>query len=213
MRVVSRHDRAPGTSGVCDTQYTYNSVRISGVIGVRGMPGPTYGDREIALNTMGGSGGGAGGSHYVYNYSGINTTGGAGGGGGGSVSIICAGAILVQGGQIDVSGGNGGKGRFFDAYKAVGGTGWDRTAGGGGGGAGGSLALISGADILVTGGLLDASGGAGGERGNVGAAERDGLDRARRVGARREGMDQGRGSPGRRRVRPSDSACPRLPRG
>jgi hypothetical protein len=160
--------QAPGTSGICDTQYTYNSVRLSGVIGVRGMPGPTYGDREIAVNTMGGSGGGAGGSHYTYYYSGTNTTGGAGGGGGGSVSIICAGAILVQGGIIDVSGGNGGKGRFFDAYKAVGGTGWDRTSGGGGGGAGGSLALISGANVLVTGGQLDASGGDGGPRGNDG---------------------------------------------
>jgi len=160
--------QAPGTGGTCDTQYTYNAIRLSGVIGVRGMPGPIYGDREIAVNTMGGSGGGAGGSAYHYNYAGNNASGGAGGGGGGSVSIICAGAILVQGGVIDVSGGEGGKGFFWDAYKTVGGSGWDRTNGGGGGGAGGSLALISGADILITGGILSAAGGAGGLRGNDG---------------------------------------------
>ena len=161
---------ADGSAGNCDTQYTYNQFSLSGVVGVRGQPGPVYGDRLIDTNTMGGSGGGAGGAHYQYNYSGANSSGGAGGGGGGHVSIIAAGPILVQGGEIDASGGNGGKGRFYDAYKAVGSSGWGRNTGGGGGGAGGSIALISGAQMVLTSGVLNAAGGAGGERGTAGTS-------------------------------------------
>ncbi len=42
-----------------------NWTRNSSVIGVRGMPGPTYGDREVNLITLGGSGGGAGGTQHA----------------------------------------------------------------------------------------------------------------------------------------------------
>ena len=43
---------------------------------------------------------------------------------------------------------------------------WNTVSGGGGGGAGGSISLVSGGDINLTGGLLDARGGAGGIRGS-----------------------------------------------
>ncbi|MHC4940319.1 MAG: hypothetical protein ACYTHK_15350 [Planctomycetota bacterium] len=161
--------QTPGTSGTCDNQYTYNQISLSSVIGVRGYPGPTYGDREIDYVNMGGSGGGAGGAHYQYYYAASASAGGGGGGGGGSLSIISAGSIFVQGGQIDVSGGSGGNGRYFNAYPSTGST-WGRSTGGGGGGAGGSLALISGAEILLTAGIVDARGGRGGARGNAGSS-------------------------------------------
>jgi hypothetical protein len=92
--------------------------------------------------------------------------GGSGGGGGGSISIVASGPILVSsGGIIDATGGNGGNGRIIIQSQP---NSWQSTSGGGGGGAGGSISLISGDAITVTGGLLDARGGNGGLRSDVG---------------------------------------------
>jgi hypothetical protein len=157
---------AQGQGGNCDNSYCYNTIRLSSVVGVRGQPGPAYGDNTVETNNMGGSGGGAGGAHYTYYYSQVAKSGGAGGGGGGSVTIISAGNIFIQSGVIDASGGDGGNGLLFDAYKACcNSSGWGRNIGGGGGGAGGTIALISGADIDLTASTIDASGGSGGARG------------------------------------------------
>jgi len=158
-----------GTGGVCDTQYPYNRVSLSSVIGVRSMPGPIYGDRIMETNNMGGSGGGAGGAHHQYLYAQSVSSGGAGGGGGGSLTIVCAGDILLFG-RVDASGGAGGKGRLYNAYPSGGSTNWHRVPGGGGGGAGGSIGLISGANINMTGSAISAAGGIGGARGNAGTS-------------------------------------------
>jgi len=70
----------PGSKGNCGTGSW--PTRLAGVIGVRGQPGPAYGDRLVELNNMGGSGGGSAGANYSYQ-PGTNFAGGAGGGGGG----------------------------------------------------------------------------------------------------------------------------------
>ncbi|MHC4974921.1 MAG: hypothetical protein ACYTG3_21610, partial [Planctomycetota bacterium] len=137
----------------------------SSIIGVRGAPGPLYGDREVEFVLLGGSGGGAGGAQhgYVTSYTSIPAAGGGGGGGGGSVAIFAAGTIQVPGGLIDASGGDGGKGTIHNGYSY--GANYPtylQASGSGGGGSGGTLVLISGNDINVTAGILDARGGAGG---------------------------------------------------
>jgi len=156
----------PGTPGACWSGGAW-PVRLAGVIGVRGMPGPVYGDREIVTNIMGGSGGGGGGGSFFY-ISGTPFAGGAGGGGGGSLTIVAAGDINAPGGRIDASGGDGGMGAVNDLRPA---SNWDKAGGAGGGGAGGSIALISGASINLTGAIVDASGGAEGARGNTGTTQ------------------------------------------
>lgn len=159
----------PGTAGPsCSVYGTPNSS----VIGARGMPGPKYGDRT-ARDWIGGSGGGGGGS--VGEHSGAigayGTSGGGGGGGGGFFEIVSAGSILVTaGGQITTAGGRGGAGylepnispQYGTTYQSS----WNTVTGGGGGGAGGTISLVSGGDIKVLGGLLDARGGTGGLRGS-----------------------------------------------
>jgi hypothetical protein len=146
------------------------NIPNSGVVGVRGLPGPTYGDREADLIKMGGSGGGAGGSihtHLTAN-GGDVSTGGTGGGGGGHLEISAAAGIRVTG-RITVAGGAGGKGVIRKnttvPQGGLEGTGWETISGSGGGGAGGSLRLVTTADIFLSGvGVLDARGGAGGGR-------------------------------------------------
>jgi hypothetical protein len=151
-----------GSSGnPCDT---ICGVRPDGVIGVRGQPGPTYGDRELADILLGGSGGGAGGSNANWNTP-KTQAGGSGGGGGGFISIIASGAIVLTGGTIDATGGDGGQGMIVFQSAA---NGWQSTSGGGGGGAGGAISLISGDAINATGGILDARGGKGGPRSDNG---------------------------------------------
>ncbi len=144
-----------GTFGKCSRWGLANS----GVIGVRGAPGPTYGDRE-ALDGTGGSGGGAGGAMNGWsNAQNAVGSGGGGGGGGGFLEILAAGSVSVTG-RIDVSGGDGGTGDFWSWTTNV----WTVSTGGGGGGSGGTLSIISGAGLDLTGGMLDATGGAGGPR-------------------------------------------------
>jgi len=152
---------ADGTPGNCGP--TSWPTRLAGVIGVRGQPGPMYGDRLIEENNMGGSGGGSGGANYSYQ-PGTHFSGGAGGGGGGSLTIVSAGAIMVQGGVIDASGGDGGKGGLKNIYPSGTSTNWDKITGGGGGGAGGTIALISGDQIDLSAAQIDAAGGLGGPR-------------------------------------------------
>jgi len=154
---------APGTGGGC---FDTCGVRNSSVIGVRGEPGDTYGDRETADVLFGGSGGGGGGSCNVWGGPKAQA-GGGGGGGGGSISIVASGAILVSGGKIDASGGDGGKGAIVTQSQP---NNWHSTSGSGGGGAGGLISLISGDAINLTSAVLDASGGAGGERSSVGTS-------------------------------------------
>jgi hypothetical protein len=149
---------AIGSKGTCHGG-TF-AMKNSGIVGIRGQPGPIYGDRDVFQITWGGSGGGAGGSTGQRNTPG-KSAGGGGGGGGGSLTIIASGSILAAGGVIDASGGDGGDGAFQN---------WNNSSsnsiiqGAGGGGAGGSLVLISGDDINLTASILDASGGAGGAR-------------------------------------------------
>jgi hypothetical protein len=164
-----RHNigQAPGTGGRCGPSNW--PTKLSSVIGVRSTPGPAYGDREIIDNNMGGSGGAAAGAMFNYYPTG-NHSGGSGGGGGGSVQIVSAGDIIIQGGRIDVSGGNGGKGEVRDAYPQFN-YGWYNATGGGGGGAGGTLALMSGGNLVMTSATIDAAGGGGGARGNAGTAQ------------------------------------------
>ncbi|MHC4410552.1 MAG: hypothetical protein ACYS0F_16300, partial [Planctomycetota bacterium] len=157
---------AEGTAGACASSMTW-PVRVSSVIGVRSMPGATYGDREVIDNNMGGSGGGSGGANFAWS-SQYGRGGGGGGGGGGSIQIVAASSILLQGGRIDASGGDGGRGAVSSTNSSQN---WDKAMGGGGGGAGGSIVLISGGEMALTGGALDASGGAGGVRGNVGTTK------------------------------------------
>ena len=135
----------------------------SSVIGLRGMPGSTYGDRELLDITAGGSGAGSGGGiHGWYNSGGGVASGGGGGGGGGFLEVVAAGSIVVAGGTITVAGGDGGKG----AFQSLNGGSWTRVAGSGGGGAGGGLSLISTNGLDLAGAIIDARGGTGGERPN-----------------------------------------------
>ena len=146
-----------GTPGACQVNW---GVANSSLIGVRGQPGPIYGDREVFDVLMGGSGGGAGGnSHGWYNSAGGVASGGGGGGGGGFLEVIAAGQIIVSG-AIDVSGGAGGKGAFISQNGGS----WTKVAGSGGGGSGGALSLVSGQGVNLTTAVLDARGGAGGPR-------------------------------------------------
>ncbi len=160
---------AIGTAGPSCSNY---GTPNSSVIGARGVPGPVYGDRK-ALDWMGGSGGGGGGSvgEHSNAIGAYGTSGGAGGGGGGFFEIVAAGSIQVtSGGKISVAGGQGGAGflepnispQYGMTYQSA----WNTVTGGGGGGAGGTISLVSGGDISVVGGLLDARGGAGGIRGS-----------------------------------------------
>ncbi|MHC4974766.1 MAG: hypothetical protein ACYTG3_20815, partial [Planctomycetota bacterium] len=86
---------APGTPGpACSSSNSAGGgtpgrwTKNSSVIGVRGQPGPTYGDRIVELTLLGGSGGGAGGAQHTNTSWATTGTapGGAGGGGGGSVA-------------------------------------------------------------------------------------------------------------------------------
>jgi len=150
-----------GTAGpACGINW---NVPNSQVIGVRGRPGPVYGDRLLVVVLMGGSGGAAGGSISSYQFVGTSSSGGAGGGGGGFLDIVASGNIIVSG-VITVAGGNGGKGVIVNQGSA----GWDQASGSGGGASGGALSLISGSDLVLTGSTLTASGGAGGVSPEVG---------------------------------------------
>jgi len=151
---------ATGSDGNCASGYTF-ATKNSGVVGVRGMPGPLYGEPLVIDILWGGSGGGSGGATYDFGGSGLGQSGGAGGGGGGSVTIISAGSIIATAGKIDVSGGKGGDGQVVSVAAPP-----PTLTGGGGGGSGGCLVLISGSEITVSAvaGVLDASGGAGGAR-------------------------------------------------
>jgi len=166
---------APGTPGPACAQGSSAGTsptrwaKNSSVIGVRGQPGDTYGDREVIAVLWGGSGGGGGGSQHIYiSFAAGASSGGGGGGGGGSLAIFAAGSILVSGGIVDASGGDGGRGVLVSPYSPQ--PAWRKATGGGGGGSGGSLVLISGSDINVAAGILDASGGTGGVRANVGTS-------------------------------------------
>ncbi|MGQ0612654.1 MAG: hypothetical protein ACT4PV_02735 [Planctomycetaceae bacterium] len=141
------------------------NVPNGSVIGVRGRPGPVYGDRLLVTVLMGGSSGAAGGSISAYQFVGTASSGGAGGGGGGIVEIIASGNIVVSG-VITVAGGSGGQGVIVNQ----GSTGWDQVSGSGGAAAGGGLALISGSDLVLTGALLDARGGVGGLSPEIGTS-------------------------------------------
>jgi len=151
---------APGTVGTGCSQIS--GISNSGVIGVRGEGGATYGDREIITVTYGGSGGGAGGAVYAWGGNAKQQSGAGGGGGGGSIAIVSAGPILLTGAIIDASGGDGGKGNI----QFGGSSNWYSVAGGGGGGGGGTIALISGAGISTAGAFITAAGGNGGARGD-----------------------------------------------
>jgi hypothetical protein len=128
---------------------------------VRGQPGTVHGDAELFDITWGGSGGGAGGATANYSTYNCNTAGGAGGGGGGMFTLASAGAIVVQTGRIDVSGGDGGAGAYVQ-YAWYGSYGYYMLSGGGGGGSGGGICLISGDSIIATSTSFDATGGIGG---------------------------------------------------
>jgi len=157
---------APGTAGPRCSLFV--NVRLSGVIGVRSQPGAIYGDRDVELVIVGGSGGGAAGATNVYNFGTNQQAGGGGGGGGGSITIIASGTIIANGGVIDATGGNGGRGNVKNGSTSPSFV-WNGVAGGGGGGAGGTISLISGADIQLTGAIIDTEGGAGGVRGSAGS--------------------------------------------
>ncbi len=147
-----------GSPGKCSRW----GIAKSGLIGLRGSPGPLYGDRE-ALDFLGGSGGGAGGSMHKWNTTSTNLpagSGGAGGGGGGFLEILSSGPIFVKG-VVDVSGGQGGLGHTLRSTVV---TSWTVGSGSGAGGSGGTISLISGNLIDLNGGMLDARGGLGGPR-------------------------------------------------
>jgi len=151
----------PGSPGpACSLNW---NVPNSSLIGIRGTSGPIYGDREVRVVLMGGSGGGAGGSTHKYQFAGTAGSGGAGGGGGGLVEIVASGTVTISG-IVDASGGDGGKGAVINQ----GFNGWDQATGSGGGGAGGAIVVISGDRLVLTGALLDARGGAGGLSPEVG---------------------------------------------
>ena len=137
-------------------------VPNSSLVGLRGMPGPTYGDRLLRTLPVGGSGGGSGGgTHGWFNLGAGVASGGGGGGGGGFIEIIAAGPVIAIGGVIDVTGGAGGKGGFESKSQQ-----WTRVAGSGGGGAGGAVSIISATSLDLTGAIIDTRGGAGGVRPN-----------------------------------------------
>jgi len=176
---INGNSGSPGSAGPSCSPY---GTPNSSVIGVRGMPGPTYGDRK-ARDWIGGSGGGGGGS--VGEHSGAigayGTSGGGGGGGGGFLEIVSAGAIHVtSGGRILAAGGRGGAGflepnvspQYGTTYQSS----WNTVTGGGGGGAGGSISLVCAGDISLVGGLLDARGGTGGIRGSSGSLSTNGSN-------------------------------------
>ena len=74
----------------------------------------------------------------------------------------------MQGGQIDATGGAGGKGAIVNAYPSGNNYAWDKVSGGGGGGGGGTIALISGDAIDLSAAIISAMGGAGGPRATTG---------------------------------------------
>jgi hypothetical protein len=157
---------AQGSSlGNSPTRWTRNSS----VIGVRGMPGETYGDREVIDIRLGGSGGGGGGTMHANTSGSWNsgTSGGGGGGGGGSLTIFAAGPIIASGGQIDASGGDGGKG-LISGNTSWSTSGGRQATGGGGGGSGGVVVLISGDSLSLGGSVVDSAGGSGGARASDG---------------------------------------------
>jgi hypothetical protein len=154
---------ACATSGTNANYWSKNSS----VIGVRGQPGSAYGDRDVVDILWGGSGGGAGGAQHIgYQSASVTSSGGAGGGGGGSMTILASGPIIGAGGEIAASGGAGGQGVLQNAYTYY--TNYRQATGGGGGGGGGAIVLVSGDDIQMTGTTIDARGGEGGDRANVG---------------------------------------------
>lgn len=156
---------SPGSPGpACDSTYGHQN---SSVIGVRGVGGTKYGDRTLGSRFLGGSGGGAGGALHQPTYATASGSGGAGGGGGGWLEIIAKGAILVSGGVIDASGGAGGRGTVVTTYSSYN---YQQPTGAGGGGAGGGISLISGDNINLAAGTLDARGGPGGLPANPGVA-------------------------------------------
>jgi len=173
---------AGGSNGTAGPSCSRYGDPNSSVIGARGMPGPTYGDRT-AKDWIGGSGGGGGGSvgEHSNAIGAYGTSGGGGGGGGGFLEIVSAGPISVtSGGRISVAGGQGGAG-YFEAnvspqYGTTYQTSWNTVSGGGGGGAGGTISLVSADEIKVIGGFLDARGGAGGLRANTGGISDNGCN-------------------------------------
>ncbi|MEM8883886.1 MAG: hypothetical protein AAGD14_07455 [Planctomycetota bacterium] len=148
----------PG-NGACGTGFI--QVRNAGIIGIRGEPGTTYGDRVVADITIGGSGGGAGGAIHERSTFSSNQSGGGGGGGGGSLTIISRGSILATGGVVRANGGDGGRGGIAGQSAS-----FQSVSGAGGGGSGGTIALISGDDLVLTGATIEALGGAGGAAAN-----------------------------------------------
>jgi hypothetical protein len=82
------------------------------------------------------------------------------------MTILASGSIIASGGEIDASGGDGGQGALFNQYTFQ--SSWRQASGAGGGGAGGSIVLISGDAIQLGGTSIDARGGTGGDRANVG---------------------------------------------
>jgi hypothetical protein len=173
---------AGGTPGSAGPSCSIYGTPNSSVLGARGEPGPTYGDRS-ARDWIGGSGGGGGGSvgEHAGAIGAYGTSGGSGGGGGGFLEIVASGAIsVIGGGKISVAGGAGGAG-YFEAnvspqYGTTYQSSWNTVSGGGGGGAGGTISLVSGGDISIVGGLLDARGGAGGAAANTGGLNNGGCN-------------------------------------
>lgn len=166
----SGEDRLNSSAGVTEgvgkacTQY---GAPYSLVLPLRGGGGFSYGDTAMKADWSGGGGGGAGGTvHLMFNYYNGQPAGGGGGGGGGSVEIVCSGPFVAAGGVINVRGGNGGKGAYMPSSLSS--SYGDAFSGGGGGGAGGAISIISGDTINLTSALVDARGGAGGLRPNVG---------------------------------------------
>ncbi|MHC4931977.1 MAG: hypothetical protein ACYTGV_07300 [Planctomycetota bacterium] len=155
---------APGSPGSACGQNV--GVYNSGVVGVRGQPGPdTYGDREAIKVVLGGSGGGAGGSCYGWGGVAKKQAGAGGGGGGGSIAIYASGPILATGADIVATGGDGGDGAL-GIYSAP--NNWISVSGAGGGGSGGTITLISGDNLTLTNSTINATGGAGGDRADTG---------------------------------------------
>jgi len=107
--------------------------------------GIAYGEPTL-VDPLGGSGGGGGGNTAADPF--VQDTIGSGGGGGGGVIDLEVGGLLVLGGALDASGGQGGPARFG--------------GGGGGGGSGGSIRVRAGAAAASAGALVRARGGNGG---------------------------------------------------
>ena len=134
------------------------SSSTSSSYGNGGVAGNSYGSTTFSTGITAGSGGGSGGSwgsvYYSYDSNGyyyFHTVGGSGGGGGGAVKVVSNGAFTLRGsGVIDASGGDGGNGWAY-GY-----------GGGGGAGSGGGVWVIAGGNLTL-GGIIDISGGRGGE--------------------------------------------------